>query len=73
MAHITGERHAPIAGEHAPDPVHLPPRQPVDPVPEPGAEPRGCLFAVSQPPLMLFLSVIGALLLIAGVHDQFWL
>ena len=36
-------------------------------------EPRGCLYALSQPPLMLFLTVIGALLLIAGAHDQFFL
>ncbi|WP_425086172.1 hypothetical protein [Streptomyces hainanensis] len=36
-------------------------------------ERRGCLFALSQPPLMLFLTVIGGLLLLAGVHDQFLL
>ncbi|ARQ71707.1 hypothetical protein [Streptomyces marincola] len=36
-------------------------------------EGRGCLFALSQPPLMLFLTVIGTLLLIAGVHDLFLL
>ncbi|MDT0308814.1 hypothetical protein RM780_17860 [Streptomyces sp. DSM 44917] len=41
--------------------------------PEPPAEGRGCLFALSQPPLMLFLAVIGALLLITGLHDQFLL
>ncbi|MFE0737087.1 hypothetical protein [Streptomyces sp. NPDC058855] len=39
---------------------------------EPAAEePRGCLFALSQPPLMIFLAVIGALLLAAAVHDLF--
>ncbi|MFJ3902573.1 hypothetical protein [Streptomyces sp. NPDC090025] len=37
------------------------------------AEPRGCLFALSQPPLMIFLAVIGALLLMAAVHDLFLL
>ncbi|WP_370411106.1 hypothetical protein [Streptomyces fradiae] len=50
-------------------------------VPAPGAapsvpvaeEPRGCLFALSQPPLMIFLAVIGALLLMAAVHDLFLL
>ncbi|MCZ7413324.1 MULTISPECIES: hypothetical protein [unclassified Streptomyces] len=37
----------------------------------PVPERRGCLFALSQPPLMLFLAVIGALLLITAVHDLF--
>lgn len=36
-------------------------------------EPRGCLFALSQPPLMLFLAVIGTLLLLTAVHDLFLL
>jgi hypothetical protein len=27
-----------------------------------GAEPKGCLYALSQPPLMLFLCVIGGLI-----------
>ncbi|MFF4173505.1 hypothetical protein [Streptomyces sp. NPDC001744] len=36
-----------------------------------GEEPRGCLFALSQPPLMIFLGVIGCLLLMAAVHDLF--
>ncbi|MFE7354762.1 hypothetical protein ACFU8Q_16565 [Streptomyces sp. NPDC057543] len=36
-------------------------------------EPRGCLFALSQPPLMIFLAVIGSLLLMAAVHDLFML
>ncbi|UED88803.1 hypothetical protein [Streptomyces profundus] len=69
MAHITGE--------HAPDSVAPPISEPLVEVGAErsagDAEPRGCLFAVSQPPLMLFLLVICALLLIAGVHDQFWL
>ncbi|MFJ3924346.1 hypothetical protein [Streptomyces sp. NPDC090022] len=34
-------------------------------------EPRGCLFALSQPPLMIFLGVIALLLLSAAVHDLF--
>ncbi|MEU9628778.1 hypothetical protein ACFZDB_22620 [Streptomyces luteogriseus] len=32
-------------------------------------ERRGCLFALSQPPLMIFLAVIGSLLLMASLHD----
>ncbi|MBJ7906877.1 MULTISPECIES: hypothetical protein [unclassified Streptomyces] len=32
-------------------------------------EPRGCLFALSQPPLMIFLAVIGCLILMAALHD----
>ncbi|MDX3852644.1 hypothetical protein [Streptomyces sp. AK02-01A] len=39
----------------------------------PTDEQRGCLFALSQPPLMIFLTVIGALLLMAAVHDLFLL
>ncbi|MFG3264243.1 MULTISPECIES: hypothetical protein [Streptomyces] len=35
----------------------------------PQNEPRGCLFALSQPPLMIFLAVIGCLLLMASLHD----
>ncbi|WP_181160631.1 MULTISPECIES: hypothetical protein [Streptomyces] len=34
-------------------------------------EPRGCLFALSQPPLLIFLSVVGGLLMMAAVHDLF--
>ncbi|MFJ2823592.1 hypothetical protein ACIO7M_21105 [Streptomyces toxytricini] len=42
--------------------------------PAPAAEEqRGCLFALSQPPLMIFLGVVGTLLLLAGVHDLFLL
>ncbi|MGP3999678.1 hypothetical protein [Streptomyces sp. 8N706] len=33
------------------------------------AESRGCLFALSQPPLMLFLAVIGSLLLFTALYD----
>ncbi|WP_327188706.1 hypothetical protein [Streptomyces xinghaiensis] len=38
---------------------------------EPAAPPesRGCLYALSQPPLMLFLTVIGSLLLFGAVYD----
>ncbi|MEU8778250.1 hypothetical protein [Streptomyces sp. NPDC048606] len=36
-------------------------------------EGRGCLFALSQPPLMIFLGVIGILLLLAAVHDLYLL
>lgn len=39
----------------------------------PQDEPRGCLFALSQPPLMIFLAVIGCLLLTAALHDLLWL
>ncbi|MFC7217812.1 hypothetical protein ACFQLX_06450 [Streptomyces polyrhachis] len=33
------------------------------------AEPRGCLFALSQPPLMLFLTVVGGLIALTGGYD----
>ncbi|WP_156721520.1 hypothetical protein [Streptomyces apocyni] len=39
----------------------------------PASEPRGCLFALSQPPLMIFLGVIGCLLLIAAMYDLYLL
>jgi hypothetical protein len=39
----------------------------------PQNKPRGCLFALSQPPLMIFLAVIGCLLLTAALHDLLWL
>ncbi|SCE11533.1 hypothetical protein GA0115246_110934 [Streptomyces sp. SolWspMP-sol7th] len=32
---------------------------------------RGCLFALSQPPLMIFLTVVGLLLLMGAVHDLY--
>ncbi|MFC7797343.1 hypothetical protein [Streptomyces cinereoruber] len=50
------------------DPVPAPTDVPVD---APGEEARGCLYALSQPPLMIFLGVIGCLLLVAAVHDLF--
>lgn len=34
-------------------------------------EPRGCLFALSQPPLMFFLGFIGTLLLFGACLDLF--
>lgn len=36
-------------------------------------EGRGCLFALSQPPLMIFLAVVGTLLLLAALHDLYLL
>ncbi|SFD38030.1 hypothetical protein [Streptomyces aidingensis] len=32
-------------------------------------EPRGCLYAISQPPLMFFLGLIGSLLLFSAAYD----
>ncbi|MEV7280103.1 hypothetical protein [Streptomyces sp. NPDC093111] len=52
------------------DPVPAPAPTSTENAPE---EPRGCLFALSQPPLMIFLAVIGALLLMAALHDLFLL
>ncbi|MEV3855677.1 hypothetical protein AB0J38_15280 [Streptomyces sp. NPDC050095] len=43
-----------------------------DPAPPTPVHPdtqRGCLFALSQPPLMIFLAVIGGLLMMAALHD----
>ncbi|MGW1890788.1 hypothetical protein ACWCP6_11110 [Streptomyces sp. NPDC002004] len=39
----------------------------------PNDEARGCLYALSQPPLMIFLGVIGCLLLLAALHDLYLL
>ncbi|UNO39033.1 hypothetical protein [Streptomyces sp. MST-110588] len=39
----------------------------------PVPETRGCLFALSQPPLMLFLTVIAVLLLAGALHDLYLL
>ncbi|MER7517519.1 hypothetical protein [Streptomyces sp. NPDC126499] len=56
------------------DPVPAPaPGAVPAPAPSEADEPRGCLFALSQPPLMIFLAVIGGLLLMAAVHDLFLL
>ncbi|MFI8964380.1 hypothetical protein ACIGO8_19965 [Streptomyces sp. NPDC053493] len=54
------------------DPAPVPAPAPCDEL-TPVGEPRGCLFALSQPPLMIFLAVIGGLLLMAAVHDLFLL
>lgn len=54
---------------NAPLELHEPaPAQPA-PLPLPDPEARGCLYALSQPPLMLFLAVIAVLLGITGAHD----
>ena len=55
-----------------------PPRPRVTPVPvpvpvEPVQEPQGCLYALSQPPLMLFLLVIGGLLGLGASYDLLFL
>ncbi|OON82150.1 hypothetical protein B1H18_03605 [Streptomyces tsukubensis] len=55
-----------VAVDAAERPAHAPVSVPV-PVPEP--ERRGCLFALSQPPLMLFLTIVGTLILMGAVHD----
>ncbi|WP_111604043.1 hypothetical protein [Streptomyces sp. Amel2xB2] len=34
-------------------------------------EQKGCLYALSQPPLMFFLAFIAVLLAITGAHDLF--
>lgn len=56
-------------------------QEPAAPLPVPLAAPAvapvvparqsGCLFALSQPPLMIFLTVVGLLLLMGAVHDLF--
>ncbi|MFX4294738.1 hypothetical protein [Streptomyces bohaiensis] len=38
-----------------------------------GRQQRGCLFALAQLPLIIFLAVIGTLLTVAAVHDLFLL
>jgi hypothetical protein len=63
--HAPGPRHD---ARHAPRHDGRPGGPPSGP-----AEPRGCLFALSQPPLMLFLAVVGGLVFLAAVHDLFLL
>ncbi len=47
-------------------------RSPIErPPAPPSEEPRGCLFALSQPPLMLFLAFIFTLLFVTAVHDLY--
>ncbi|NLU75118.1 hypothetical protein HCC61_20980 [Streptomyces sp. HNM0575] len=53
---------APAATAH---PVHHVPVLPEAPLPEH----KGCLYAISQPPLMFFLAFIALLLAITGAHD----
>ena len=45
------------------------PAQAPPPTPPALTEPKGCLYALSQPPLMLFLAVIAILLAVTGAHD----
>ncbi|KUJ66635.1 hypothetical protein ACZ90_35105 [Streptomyces albus subsp. albus] len=56
-----------------PEMPHTPGEPPLveEPPAPPSGERLGCLFALSQPPLMLFLAVIGGLLLITAVHDLY--
>lgn len=64
-------------GEMQHHPAGQLPPAPAEPDDLPGTpevpEPRGCLFALSQPPLMLFLAFIGALFLLTAMHDLFLL
>lgn len=55
-----------------PDPtveIDGPPSAPAVPTAAPAPETRGCLYALSQPPLMLFLAVIATLLAVTGAYD----
>lgn len=49
------------------------PRQAVVAAAATGPEAKGCLYALSQPPLMLFLCVIGALIGAGGAWDLLFL
>ncbi|MGK5529289.1 hypothetical protein [Streptomyces sp. URMC 129] len=64
---------APTPREQTPESTDHPPPAPGREAGPGEPESRGCLFALSQPPLLIFLTVIGTLLLIAGAHDQFLL
>ncbi|MBB0246139.1 hypothetical protein [Streptomyces alkaliphilus] len=66
---LPGPARAPVAPEPRPVEEHAVPDGASRPAPEAG----GCLFALSQPPLMGFLAFIAGLLLIASVHDLFFL
>lgn len=60
--------------EPAPEPAPAPvprPQAARRPAPEagPAAEGQGCLYALSQPPLMLFLLVVGGLLGLGAAYD----
>ncbi|WP_431032417.1 hypothetical protein ACQYWQ_03625 [Streptomyces sp. P6-2-1] len=67
---------APAAPPSAPDPVDAPtPDERPEAVTQahrtPTGNEAGCLFALSQPPLMIFLTVVGLLLLMGAVHDLY--
>jgi hypothetical protein len=50
--------------------LSLAPAEPVPPeLPRVFVEPKGCLYALSQPPLMLFLCVVGGLIGAGAVWD----
>ncbi|MFD1831472.1 hypothetical protein ACFSJS_17660 [Streptomyces desertarenae] len=45
-------------------------RRPAPDAPDPpDPQARGCLYALSQPPLMLFLAVVAGLVFLAAAHD----
>lgn len=66
---------APRAGAAAPlEPLEpLENLRPPSAVTAPADEPQGCLYALSQPPLMLFLLVIGGLLGLGAAYDLVFL
>ncbi|MFI0942084.1 hypothetical protein [Streptomyces sp. NPDC021020] len=84
---VAAERLPDRAGPAASDVVPLPaPRTGTAPCPGgtepmadglaedgPAAEARGCLYALSQPPLMLFLLVVGGLLGVGAAYDLIFL
>ncbi|SCK43607.1 hypothetical protein H180DRAFT_03819 [Streptomyces sp. WMMB 322] len=56
----------PAAPAATAQPLHVPALPEV-----PLTEQKGCLYALSQPPLMFFLAFIAVLLAITGAHDLF--
>ncbi|MTE18227.1 hypothetical protein F0L17_03590 [Streptomyces sp. TRM43335] len=64
MRHTTEDRHRPAGTEPLGDDRSAG-------SPEPGSP--GCLYALSQPPLMLFLGVVAGLVFLAAAHDLFLL
>lgn len=63
--------HAPLRPRTVTEPVHaarvaVPPEAAAD-------EPKGCLYALSQPPLMLFLCVVGGLIGSGAAWDLLFL
>ncbi|WP_206323359.1 hypothetical protein [Streptomyces sp. HNM0574] len=71
MPNTTVEPAAPTALDGQPAAPSEPPASVPPPPPQAPPEPRGCLYALSQPPLMLFLSVIAVLLAVTGAYDLF--